>query len=559
MKKISVMGSCVTRDGVEFLEDKKIGLTNYIARSSLVSIVADPLNIAEAEIALDSKFQRQMVEYDLNKRAIAALLNDDSEFLIIDMIDERFDLLKCKNSYITYSNEFSNSGLRDKLKFSRVNKEDKMQLWKESVKIFINRISEKYHPERIIVNKVYYSSEYITLENQVKKFSNQSEIDEKNSFLNEMYEYIKEHFPGVSFIEYEGVYYADEKHKWGLSPFHFEERLYKDFCENLTALVEGCKIFRNEKVFKCSKNIRYIFEEGLFNRDKLVIVFSAFNSNKTSQYNYLRAMGKYDCNKLFILDDYGVGGTYYLGRNGEIESSVSALINHFVAKLNIRLSEVIAIGSSKGGSAALYFGLKYSLGTVISGGFQTRIGDYLSKAAPETMEYMVGEINDASILKLNSLHEKIVQNKNNLTKLYLHGGKGDWHYLKSMKPFINYLEKNEIRYDLDLQDYESHNDVGDHFINYLDLVLSKELYMPGEIVLLKEKDELVCTCPYSSDLQYAFYIFKNGELVDKKWYTPNNILRYKITGLGTYQVAYFMKRNELLRTAKTNVVEINAL
>lgn len=561
MKKVSVLGSFVTRDAMGFLDKEKLGLVNYIARTSIISVVAESLNIPISDIMLESNFQKQMVNHDLNKDTIDVLLNDESEFLVIDLIDERFEVFKTSNSYLTYSNEFIRTDLLNKkIEGKKISFDAKSLLWKESINLLINRVCEKYHSGRIIINKVLYSNKFINKSGEVEEFSNCNEINEKNSMLLEMYDYISLNFPDVSFIEYKEDFYADESNKWGLSPFHFEEDFYKYFSERLMQLTSEHKIFRNEKIFRSSKNIRYIFEEGILNTDKLLIVFSAFNGNKTSQYNYIRALEKYDTNKLFILDDYGVGGSYYLGNNNEVEGSVIALINFFIAKLNLRFSDVVAIGSSKGGSSALYFGLKYSLGAVIAGGFQIKIGDYLSKTTPQTMEYMVGEINDASILKLNTIHEKLVRKDGVLTKLYFHGGTGDYHYIKSMKPFMDILDYYMINYDLDLKQYNSHNEVGDYFVNYLDKILSGVLSSTYNVVLshLAESNEIMCTCLYRNDLKYAFYIYKDDILIDKIWYSSDNTLIYKIRENGIYRVAYFMKKGESLKVGKTNEIEIIA-
>lgn len=47
-----------------------------------------------------------------------------------------------------------------------------------------------------------------------------------------------------------------------------------------------------------------------------------------------------------------------------------------VAKYQVKLNNVITVGSSKGGYAALYYALKYGFGHAIAGGPQVKLGDF---------------------------------------------------------------------------------------------------------------------------------------------------------------------------------------
>lgn len=91
----------------------------------------------------------------------------------------------------------------------------------------------------------------------------------------------------------------------------------------------------------------------------------------------MRALEGYDCNKLYILDDFGCRASYYLCENRDfyIERSVISLIKQIVRDNNI--NHVISCGSSKGGYAAIYYGIKYGFDSIIAGSPQYLLGDYL--------------------------------------------------------------------------------------------------------------------------------------------------------------------------------------
>lgn len=100
---ISIYGSCVTRDILEFETKKRLDLRSYFARQSIVSAVSSPVKCKLEEINLASSFQKKQVYYDLSKTCFQELSHDGSDFLIIDLIDERFSLLEYQNSIITKS------------------------------------------------------------------------------------------------------------------------------------------------------------------------------------------------------------------------------------------------------------------------------------------------------------------------------------------------------------------------------------------------------------------------------------------------------------------------
>ena len=127
----------------------------------------------------------------------------------------------------------------------------------------------------------------------------------------------------------------------------------------------------NEDIHHTNLDITYHFEKSPCNSKYLLVIFSGFNrieATPQKTYNYIRALNGVNYNKLFILDSYGPRGCYYLGENMsfEVETSVVSLISKISTMYDIPNKNIITVGSSKGGSAALYFGMKYYYGHVIS-------------------------------------------------------------------------------------------------------------------------------------------------------------------------------------------------
>lgn len=231
--------------------------------------------------------------------------------------------------------------------------------------------------------------------------------------------------------------------------------------------------FKYEKEFNTeSCKLKYLFFPNK-NSDKLLVIFSAFPSvNRPARYNYVESFKGVKCNKLYILDNFGPdirGGSYYLGENKVffIEDAVGLLIEEVCNSLRINKTDIITTGSSKGGFASLYFSFKYGYGGSVVGAPQTLLGDYLGDDSHHSyFKYITGEYNDSNVRYLNSLLYDTVKINSHRPSVFLHVGKYEHHYLDHIKPFCDFLDVNNINYELDLQEYSDHNDVGKFFPSF---------------------------------------------------------------------------------------------
>ncbi|MFE0562577.1 accessory Sec system protein Asp2 [Priestia megaterium] len=317
------------------------------------------------------------------------------------------------------------------------------------------------------------------------------------------------------------------------------------------------KILENEKVFRSIQDVTYYFEEGEV-KDHLIIVFSAVNPPGTFAYNYISTLENLNCHKLFILDNYGEQGAYYLGykKDFSIETSVMSLIMSIIAKYQVKLNNVITVGSSKGGYAALYYALKYGFGHAIAGGPQVKLGDFLYDQGKnfEIAKYIAGDLNQENHEYLNSLLMSIIPDKEYaLTDIYLHVGNGDHHYPNHIIPFIEYLDnlKHE-KYQLDIQEYESHDGLRQFFPPYLCEKLGEITGIPSyEINPIKRINlgvvnntftvECVTTNTPNQNYQYAYYIYKDNKVYEKIFYSKANKLNYPLEKSGLYKCKVFVK------------------
>ncbi|WHY33816.1 DUF6270 domain-containing protein [Cytobacillus firmus] len=233
MKTIDILGSCVTRDAFAFDELGKLKVNEYFARTSVISLYSNPISAKLDEIELPSAFQKRMVYNDLTKKFKKYIQKPLSDYLIIDFIDERFRILKTRDSYITRSKEYIMSGFKINRTF--LPEEERLKLWHEKAEQLINDLNKYYHPEKVILHKAFWQDKYLSENGQLNSFSD-AEVAKNNILLSSYYEKLEKNIEGLNVIELHG-FVSDEKHKWGLSPFHYQDEYYKEFIRQLYQII----------------------------------------------------------------------------------------------------------------------------------------------------------------------------------------------------------------------------------------------------------------------------------------------------------------------------------
>lgn len=235
MQKIFILGSCVTRDPFE-LAIKKYDIT-YLARTSFASAFQKQ-KVYNIDISnIPSAFQRKMVENDLAKNTESLITSTKPDWLLIDFIDERFNLFSSNNGEIfTLSPELTNNCSHNKEgEVILSNSDEFFELWATGWDKFIEIAKNNNLLDKIIINKVFWTNKNNKNGNVVPhKYENW--IDENNKWLNKLYQYIEKQ-SNVKIIEYpESLLISDHNHKWGMQPYHYiaESQLY--FLEKLELL-----------------------------------------------------------------------------------------------------------------------------------------------------------------------------------------------------------------------------------------------------------------------------------------------------------------------------------
>jgi len=234
MTKYSILGSCVTRDIFSAM-DKDSLIGDYRARTSLHTLFLPGIEESNSPDLsnVESPWQRRMIEFDLTKKPLNLA---ESEFLIIDFIDDRFQKIWYQGVLVTKSREFSeNVATPDQYEvaFTQGSEEDLIH-WTESCRRFSNFI--KQFNIKIILHKSRFAIDYLE-DGEFKGNPNRSFIDRMNTIISKYEDIFMNEIDNVSLIKVELEHViSDPTHRWGLAPFHYIDSYYQSAWKQIKLL-----------------------------------------------------------------------------------------------------------------------------------------------------------------------------------------------------------------------------------------------------------------------------------------------------------------------------------
>ena len=133
-----------------------------------------------------------------------------------------------------------------------------------------------------------------------------------------------------------------------------------------------------EQTFEASNGVlvKYKHKPKKYDFRHLIIVFSGFLKTTPGNYDFANALNDCPCDIIWINDNFEGKYSYYLANNMDfkIETAIIELISVMVKSNKLTLKDVTVTGFSKGGSAALYYGIKLNISNIVATVPQIYIG-----------------------------------------------------------------------------------------------------------------------------------------------------------------------------------------
>lgn len=216
-----IQGSCVTRDALQHRIDS-IQITRYRARSSVISLMSDPVAIPALDPSGTNRFEHQNVLADFSKSWLAELMALSGQSAIFDFIDERFGIIDCGFRFVTYSTSLRavlpETEIRKLGTFVHPASEQYATLMRESLGRFIDVIAGR---DNIWIHEAYWAESFEDGRSYDAILGNL--VAPMNSLLEMIYTELRaagvRHF-GLP----RSAYRAAVEHRWRVAPFHYSER-----------------------------------------------------------------------------------------------------------------------------------------------------------------------------------------------------------------------------------------------------------------------------------------------------------------------------------------------
>ncbi|WP_025148785.1 hypothetical protein [Bacillus sp. H1a] len=161
---------------------------------------------------------------------------------------------------------------------------------------------------------------------------------------------------------------------------------------------------KTEVKYKASNGIELTYMEDPYpvqnymGKQKLLVIFQSLGDEKSDDqrkrypYTLIDGLRFYNCRKLYIKDDRGIAGDYYLGLNGKLDTkdAVSEFLKKKIVEYGISRENITTFGFSKGGYAALMFGFELGAANIITAVPQFNLWSWISKYKP-FLDYILPE------------------------------------------------------------------------------------------------------------------------------------------------------------------------
>lgn len=225
------------------------------------------------------------------------------------------------------------------------------------------------------------------------------------------------------------------------------------------------------KKYSDSEDVHYLYEEEN-NSEYLAVAFHGFNTfNMKTNYEMLGILKDVPVSRLFILDDYDLNGRFYLDKDRKdlLQKNISNLIMEKANKLGISKDKIITVGASKGGSAALYYGLRLSVGNIISVGPPIYLSIYNSAHPNDRVFYksIAGGFSKEDDVYMDKIMENVALLNDKTTHIHFFGITEDRYYKGYFDKYASFLNEQGISYSLMLQEGEGHHELPQYIAPFI--------------------------------------------------------------------------------------------
>lgn len=265
VKKVAVMGSCLTRDNFnsKFNRNYKMFFEVVAAthQTSMLSLMSEPINYLEKENLEGFRdFDKWQLRQELNKEFLQLITTKEVDYLIMDSwVELYYSVINLGDgNFVSDNPKFKN------LKFfknqhSKINilqnTDAYLNIWKEKVDAFFAYTQEHIPNVKIILNQSRFGD---TMENgttmtdyRKKRNFKMINVEKLNRLWDILDDYIINNYDVLVIDMKEKSYLLDENHPWGAFYVYYSKPFYDDFLHKLIKIDEEQTLLKVNQLRQC--------------------------------------------------------------------------------------------------------------------------------------------------------------------------------------------------------------------------------------------------------------------------------------------------------------------
>lgn len=215
----------------------------HYSNSSVISVMSDKKSFDD-KIKMENQYRKEALFADWNKnfqfqfKAVTAHV----DYILIDMLEERFDLIQSDNTYITNSDAFRDLDCQEDMTVISQEELWDSGVWNVKMQQFVEMLLSRFLEQQIIVMEIYLNE--TCFDGQLSsEFTDIQKIRKMNYILKKIYDLFFSYCPGAHRIKIsKKLQYSDYNHRYGCFPYHMNY----EACFELADQVYNIMVGQNE-------------------------------------------------------------------------------------------------------------------------------------------------------------------------------------------------------------------------------------------------------------------------------------------------------------------------
>lgn len=242
MKKIAIVGSCVTRDAFRMYEGEGLDVVYYCMNTCVPSImsrpIAPPSNLIDGN---QSPFFSRNLYRDFRKSLFQELSEVNFDAIVLDFVEERYNIFEKDGAILSDSDPLQKSPAYETVK--------NFMSFRKRVDINHSEFDHKFHDfavkignvagERpVFLNKVFFASSFVV--GDKIHIYDKNYVQSHNCMLARYYDAFLSGLDKTFIIDSAAQNFrGDPCHQWGNFPFHYEPAFYRYLIDSLHTILNG--------------------------------------------------------------------------------------------------------------------------------------------------------------------------------------------------------------------------------------------------------------------------------------------------------------------------------